>query len=126
MSLLDRLLEDDGPPPKLSILPEAAIERLREAHAVYGVQRFHPGDLVTPRADGPLRGAGDPHLVLETNYGAEPTWMARSISDLGSNRYGNRLDLRCLSLTQERDGTQTLTAHWNEAWLFVPWEAPTS
>jgi hypothetical protein len=59
-------ISDDGP----KIDPEAAVMRLREWAARYAEAgdgpRFAVGDLVTPIADSPLHGAGEPHYVIET------------------------------------------------------------
>lgn len=68
--------DDDGKP---TILPEAAIMRLREFATIYAeFPSFKPGDIVTPRKDGTLRGAGEPNIVLEVAMHATPLFDAAS------------------------------------------------
>lgn len=52
------------------ILPEAAIERLKEAAVLYCAENpYKAGDIVTPRKGSPIKGRGIPHLVLEVSEG---------------------------------------------------------
>lgn len=52
-------------------LPEAVLARLREAYERYAEAcEFKPGDVVTIRKDAPLRGHGQPHIVVEIDQNA--------------------------------------------------------
>lgn len=96
------------------ILPEAAIARMREVAAkVASPNPFSVGDLVTPCAWASIKGAGDPHIVVEvgtlgraTNGNTEP----------GSVAYGAVLDMRVLSVSRD-----SVVAHWVESWMFEPY-----
>jgi len=81
-----------------TILPEARIARLREA-----AQRYHQpnpfkiGDLVTPRGDSKLRGAGQAQLVIEVRRNAELYFHG----DESLPSFGARYDMRVLALTNK-------------------------
>lgn len=95
---------DEGP----AILPEAAIHRLREAAPRFTAPvPFVVGDLVTPRSDSPIKGAGNPHLVIETRPGAEPFFGALSP---GSPDFGMRLNVRVITISGG-----DVCAYWGDA-----------
>lgn len=74
-----------------TILPEAAVERLREFHERYRSRcPFRPGDLVRARPDAPMAMPG-PALVLEVR---ECAGFHFSSGDSGSTSLGMRLDVR--------------------------------
>lgn len=63
MRMLDGMLRGDDQVG--SILPEAKVARLQEAVERFTSKNpFKVGDLVTVRADAPLKGAGEPHVVI--------------------------------------------------------------
>jgi len=94
------------------VLPEAAIMRMREIAPLY--QRpcpFKVGDLVTPRSDGPVTGAGAPHLVIEIDSAA-----VRSTDRPGTTTFNARYDMRVLSEVQG-----DILPFWVESGGFVPY-----
>lgn len=57
-----------------NILPEAAIERLKETAArIHAGNPFKVGDIVTVREDSPMKSAGIPHLII----GIDPVGYSR-------------------------------------------------
>ena len=96
-------------------LPEAQIATLREICARYTAGcPFAVGDLVTPRAGVNVRGAGEPHIVVE--IADEPH---RPFDGSGtSSSYGNRLDMRTAGLAGDNE---TMVMHWVESWTFEPY-----
>ena len=113
-SLLEALGEQPDEP-RSTILPEAAIMRLRDAFDAYHAPNPHkPGDIVTARADCNLKRAGLPHIVMEVddnipiNYTAEP----------GDFRFGEKLDTRIAVLA----GSDQIVFFWVHHWQFVPYE----
>ena len=104
--------EDAGQRP----LPEALIMSLQEAHGNYAAgNQFMPGQIVTPRRGYDAKGAGEPHIVLETRA---PEYDFRA--DVGSNAYGKRLDIRVAGMCSR--GAE-LSAWWVESWCFEPYVA---
>ena len=101
-----------------NILPEAAIARLAEHATRYAEQisrsRFAIGDLVTPVSDCDLKGAGDPHLVIDTRSGAAPEFGTAS----HIYRDGARLDMRVLFIHRD-----SIVALWTESFKFKRWAA---
>ncbi|WP_051949290.1 hypothetical protein [Methylosinus sp. PW1] len=103
-----------------SILPEAAIARLREAGERYAVGNlFRIGDIVTPRKDSDVKGAGDPHVVIETKDSSKAEFAF--VGAPGSNTFGQRLDLRVLHISNDR-----IVPHWVESWQFEWWTEQTA
>lgn len=95
-------------------LAEAIVMELRETFARYGACPYKPGDLVTPASNASLRGAGEPHIVLEVAPDARPDFERGTPS---TTVFGCRHQMRVLS----RAGDGALVAHWVEAFEFVPW-----
>lgn len=102
-------------------IPEAQVATLREVYERYanGCQ-FKPGDLVTPRNNYSLRGAGLPHVVLEVRTPGEAvrTFDAPDPMDTSSQRYGARLDIRVASF---HDQGGQVGAWWGESWQYEPY-----
>ena len=100
-----------------TILPEAAVTRLREYARHYAQPcPFAVGDLVTPRADCDLKGHGDPHVVIEVdNCGAR-----YFIKDAADSEFGAVFDIRILRIC----GDDNIRAYWLESWKFEPWTPP--
>ena len=110
---LSDLFGGGAPPPSTSLLREAAVARLQDvAQAFHAPFPFKVGDLITPRADAPIKGAGEPHLVVEVNPNAE----ALVDEEFGASTYGARPTIRSLHLSNDK-----VVAHWSEHWFFVPW-----
>lgn len=102
-ALLSQMGGDDEWP---KILPEAAIERLREYAQRYRTPcPFEPGDLVTPRKDAPIRGAGQPHIVLEVRRDADLCFAGEP----GTTGFGMRFEMRVAILCGDH-----IAAHWVE------------
>jgi len=82
---LARLLADMDDEPrsrKLAILPEAAIERLKEAAALIAAPNtFKPGDIVTPREGFNIKGSGEPHIVTRV----DPDGFNRGQAEFGQS-----------------------------------------
>lgn len=98
--------------------PEAQLMRLREAAPrfipVDGRQPlpFSVGDIVTPRTDSNVKGDGNPHIVVEANPEAAPSWHA----DVGSPEFGARFNMRVLCIMGG-----DIAAFWVEAANFEPY-----
>lgn len=112
----------DGEKPRPAILPEAAVARLQEFALRYGEGcPFRPGDLVTPRMYGGIKGAGKPFIVLEVlpiaSLGS-PLW----VGDPGSNTFGRRCDIR-VAMIRDPGG---IAMHWTESVEFERWPATAS
>lgn len=103
-----------GPP----ILPEAAIMRLREfAEQYHQPNPFKVGDLVTPRPDADLKGAGIPHIVVEVRDHAEPLF----IGDNGDASFGRKIEIRIAHIDS---GRGIVFTHWAESHRFEPYTLP--
>ena len=106
--------EDDG----VRIDPEAQLMRLREAAPRFAPPNgespfpFSAGDVVTPRKDGTIRGKGEPHIVIEVNPSAEPSWR----DEPGSTGFGSRFNMRVLCITNG-----DIVPFWVEAAHFEPY-----
>lgn len=116
MSLMEALArasrEEDDERPR--ILPEAAIMRLKEAAGRYAAGNpFKVGDIITPRPDASVRGAGRPHVVIATRSDPQPVWT----NEPGSNGYGICCDIRVLCFARHSDD---VVAHWCESREFQP------
>jgi hypothetical protein len=111
---------DEDESPTNPILPEAAVMQLREVFDAYAASiPFKPGDLVTVRSNADIKGDGVPHIVLEVNPDAEPTYDGGG--GVGANGYGKRLTMRVATFV---DGV--ISPYWVEHWQFEPYELPTT
>lgn len=104
-------------------LPEALCTTLREVADRYARQNpFKPGDLITPCVAGDMKGAGEPHVVLEVRGRPEPDFAnAKSVADTTSNAFGRRSDIRVAS----RCGDD-IAPFWVESWQFELYRGPGS
>lgn len=104
---------DDDDAPKLSPLPEAVIAELKLMSETYMAHMsecpFKPGDIVTPLLGSTMKGAGKPHVVLETISNPDPVFT----DELGLCAFGRRPNLR-VGLFQ--DGKRP--AFWVESFEF--------
>ena len=101
--------EDEGNRP----LPEATVNDLRIAFANYGACNFKPGDLVTPRRGYNVKGAGEPHIVLEVPEAPVFVTSVSEPNDIGSHAFGHRCNMRVAC----RMG-QKIAAFWVESYAF--------
>lgn len=92
-------------------------ERVAAFGCTYGAAcRFKAGDVVTPRAGGPLHGEGWPHIVLEV-FESPFRYFPDTNNGSASIEYGARFDMRVLH--ENADGI--IHAHVVESWLFDDW-----
>jgi len=97
------------------ILPEAKIARLREAaDRIAAPIPFKPGDIVTTRKDSPLKGVGQPRLVIEVN----PDGFDIGECDAGAWMEAAKFDVRYLTLA---DGV--IFCHQSPHWMLELYEA---
>ena len=83
-------------------------------------------DVVTPRANGTLRGHGEPHIVVEVRDCAEPVWVGAEQGEIG---FGRRLDMRVVSAKVHPDannGALTFVMYWVESTEFEKWQDATA
>lgn len=107
---------DVGDDDEAKPLPEASIMEMRDLLARYNEAPFEVGDLVTPRKNAPVRGAGDPHIVLERRDGA----VADPHTSTGEgNGRGRRYDMRVACHM-----TGHLSMFWVESCEFEPYTGP--
>ena len=93
-------------------LPEAQVMRLREAlERALGGNPFAVGDLVSPRPDATLGGAGDPHVVMETMASIMPSFRTDACCS------EKRLDMRVAYIDRRGD----LRTHWAESFEWEFW-----
>jgi hypothetical protein len=101
----------------------ADIETLKAAAVRYfGPAPFEPGDLVTPRADSPLKDAGRPHIVLEVDPMPQSFRTPIVHGDPNASIFGARRDLRVAVVCDCEHGE--VVAHWVESWHFEPFMLP--
>lgn len=110
--------EASDPP---EIQREAMAMRLKEALPRF--QRacpFKVGDLITPYPDAPVRGAGDPHLVIDVEPEAEEVFAEfEGLPGLHSAKF----DIRALFLSTDR---ATLHPIWSESAWYEPYPSAAS
>lgn len=110
-------------PEKPESPPEVLCATLRETLASFSAGcPFKPGDLVTPRANSDLRGAGRPQIVLEVL--ATPVrnfHVVEDQNDVASAAFGSRIDVR---IARESHGE--IVANWTESWKLEPYYGPGS
>lgn len=83
---------------------------------------FVAGDLVTPRADSPLKNIGRPHIVLGVHLGGYRNSDIADPTHVDHVRFDAKLDIRVASVCDCPHGE--VTAFWEESWMFEPWVAP--
>jgi hypothetical protein len=92
-----RMMAQEEDRPQQTILPEAAIERMKEVAARIKVGNpFKEGDIVTARSDGGLKSPRAPMLVIETCEGTFPKgdhengdWPSATDFDVKLLRFSN-------------------------------------
>lgn len=80
----------------------------------YGRPVFKKGDIVTPKRQSGTKGAGLPHIVLETNYGCEPYWT----EDGTSARNGRRHEVRVMCYVNN----EQMVPFWGESHEYEPYD----
>jgi len=83
---------------------------------------FKPRDLVTPRADGSMKGAGRPHIVLEVIGEAPCCIEPVANGNPSSPDFGKRLDMRVAETCACGHGE--ISAYWVESWEFERYTPP--
>ena len=117
-------LAGGGPPQRTTILPEAAVERLWGVFANYTAPNpYKPGDLVTPLADAPCKGAGEPHIVIEVLETPLRWWCGMEPSDTGSAFFGQNLDVRVANI-RCGGGQEAAGLAWLEHGALEPYTGP--
>lgn len=109
--------EDDDRP---DIADCGKVELLQDLFKRYSLTlnngcRFSPGDLVTPRRNSNVKGAGEPHIVLEVRNRPEPTFVG---DNAVSSAFGVRQDIRVSCYNK---GSGSLALYWAESFEFEPW-----
>lgn len=100
----------------LTITSDAQIMRLKEFADRYNDPcPFKTGDIITPRPDVCLRGAGNPHVVLEVRK-----TPIHNFTDArpGTIDYGTRHDIR-VAFFVDNDDMVTL---WQESHMYEEWQ----
>ena len=113
--------------------PDALLARLALTAKLYAEPTpFRAGELVTPRADGIAKGAGEPNIVVEVLSGSDPIpgidetppWSAPivlreptvDVTTTASNAYGRVLDLRVACLMDGKISAYVVESQDFEAW----------
>lgn len=114
--MLAAMADDDNERPSLPS-PEGQIARLVEYldHRAQPLP-FKVGDFVTVRSDAPIKGAGQPHVVVETNADAGLSWVG---AESGDWQFGARYTMRVACLHP----SGFLIEHWVWHGHFAPYEA---
>lgn len=111
----------EGRPKPPESPPEVLSITLRETAASYVAPcPFKPGELVTPRANSDLIGAGRPQIVLEVLE--TPIRNLQPLGEQGgiaSHLFGSRLNIR---IARESHGE--IIANWTESWKLEPYTGP--
>ena len=104
LEMLAQRASDDNAKPRMSKIGQVA--RLREFAALYSAPNpFKVGDLVTPRANSPIKDAGDPHLVVEVLD--TPRWVYEGTPY--SSTFGLRMTIRIAQV-----GDHGAACYWGE------------
>jgi hypothetical protein len=99
-----------------TILHEAAIARLREAADRYNaINPYEIGDIITPRADAPMKGVGQPHLVVKVSRVGD--FMADRQKKAGTWEASTRFDTICLCIMRG-----VIAPFAVSSWLMEPWK----
>lgn len=111
-SLAEMSAKDDAP----KALPEAVVAELKIRAEAYisalSTIPFALGDLVTPRRGATIKGEGLPHIVIDIDPNALPTFEG----ERGSISYGKRDQVRILAPIREH-----FAAYWLEAGELEPY-----
>lgn len=94
--------------------PAAVVMDLREAAALYATSvascPYKIGDIVTPRQHFTVKGAGEPHIVVDMVADVSPLFDS---GEPGSNAWGKRIDMRIIQMS---NGNRV--SHWVESFEF--------
>lgn len=105
-----------GEKDKRKILPEAHLERVKEAAERYARPNpYKVGDIVTPRKDSGMKGVGEPHVVVEVLTEPRRTFEG---SGFGGSSFGANMDVRVMCLMDD-----LTLAFWGESWMLDKWES---
>lgn len=104
---------------KCKLGTDVQVMRLTEVADAYQeamtAPRFKAGDFVTPLEQHGIKGAGQPHVVLEIlSKPNDPIFLPEHGS---SPKNGVRNDMRVCTFV----GDETL-CYWVESWQYVPWK----
>lgn len=99
----------------LTIAGEAQVMRLKEFADRYAEPcPYKVGDIVTPRPDVCLRGAGNPHMVIEVRETPIRDFTGRP----GTQDYGTRHDMRVAFFVDNED----IVTLWQESHMYEPYD----
>lgn len=98
---------------------QAQIAELVLLKARYGQCPFKDGDWVTPRSNGPMALAGEPHVVLEVLKQPRVVWNDRQHPYANTN--GVALNMRVAAVANPPGD---LIAYWTEACWFEMYVGP--
>lgn len=98
---------------------DGQIANLREMLGIYtDIQDagtpFKVGDLVTPRANSTIKGAGYPHVVIEV---IDPKLVFSPRHAPSDINFGQRVDIRVMCHVQD----ETVASYWGESWQYEPY-----
>ena len=120
-SILTELLSDAARDrsDKPDILPEAAVAELQLTYQAFSRPNpYRPADLVTPRSNAGVRGAGKPHIVLEILDEPRRLWIADGVREVLSSGFGTLVDMRVAEISDTG-----VSAFWVESWRFDTYQA---
>lgn len=113
--LLSEMASERNEKPVRLPLPEAQIMELKALQQRYAAPcPYVSGDLVTPRGNCNVKGAGLPHIVLEVGRPSE----AAEPESTASNGYGRRIDMRVACYSERK---ASIAAFWVESFEFEPY-----
>jgi hypothetical protein len=81
---------------------------------------YKPGDLVTPRRGYWIKGAGEPHIVVEV-FDPPIRLITDDVEEAGSMMYGARFDIRVACMSNH---TRNVVAFVAESWAYEPYNMP--
>ncbi|GBU17021.1 MULTISPECIES: hypothetical protein [Methylobacterium] len=113
-ALMEARAADKPEPIKLDA--DGILARFAKAAEEYGYCPFAVGDIVVQRPDAPLKGPGEPCVVLEVLYEPIRIQTATNPEDAGSSAFGRVLDIR---YGVHRNGV--LQACMGESFNFEAW-----
>lgn len=111
-------VEEDAPPSETQFM--AQIMDLRILAAAYAIGcPFSVGNLVTPRSNCGIRGAGIPHIVVEVL--GEPICNLLAETGTSNSYFGRRIDCRVICFS---DVGNCMAPFWIESWQYEPYTGP--
>lgn len=128
MDTMERLLarlgdDEDDTPAKPRPCHEAQIMELEQAARDYaaGAGRFKIGDLVTPKTNTGIVGAGEPRIVVALRPDTDHDMSHDESTEPGAQIFGARWDIRTVAIHNTRD--HDIAAHWCESWQLEPYKS---